>query len=209
MSVGSKMTALADGLRTLSGNTGKMTLDGMKFHVDNANEDIDSEAELINQIQLALQGKAAGGGGSGSTEDLTSVLTEQEALISELQEILRGKTQGDTTVGINIDTCTVHLISIGGKIDPIGPIATQVAYNTFENGVVQSKHVLVGGSTYMKFNNVVSGSIFAIDYSSTAAPEDMTFEKATKICNLGASDRYQLIRIDASSGEVATITAIS
>ena len=66
MSVNSKMTAIADEIRELSGTTGAMGLDAMATHVCNANDNVSIEADLIAQISSALEGKAAGGGsGSG------------------------------------------------------------------------------------------------------------------------------------------------
>ena len=61
MSVNSKMTALADEIRELSGTSEAIGLDAMKAHVNEANTDVAIEADLIEQIVDALEGKAAGG----------------------------------------------------------------------------------------------------------------------------------------------------
>ena len=71
MSINSKMTAIADKIRVLSGTTGAMGLDAMANHVGEANTNVSTEADLIAQISSALEGKAAGGGsgsGGGSAE---------------------------------------------------------------------------------------------------------------------------------------------
>ena len=61
MSVNSKMTALADEIRELSGTTDVMGLDVMATHVGEANDEVDSQAELIAQIKSALVGKGTCG----------------------------------------------------------------------------------------------------------------------------------------------------
>ena len=67
MSVNSKMTAIADEIRELSGTTGTMGLDAMADNLNEANRDVSAEADLIAQIANALDGKASGGNGSDTT----------------------------------------------------------------------------------------------------------------------------------------------
>ena len=63
MSVNSKMTAIADKIRTLLGRTGAMGLDAMATNLNTAVNECDTQAALIAQIKEALAEKAAGGGG--------------------------------------------------------------------------------------------------------------------------------------------------
>lgn len=58
--VNSKMTALADEIRELSGATDTKSLDEMKVDVDAANAEIAEQTELLEQIAAALEGKAGG-----------------------------------------------------------------------------------------------------------------------------------------------------
>lgn len=60
------LTSIADKIRVLSGTEEAMRLDDMENHVEDANINIDAEANLISQIAAALEGKAGGGGGGGS-----------------------------------------------------------------------------------------------------------------------------------------------
>lgn len=61
MSVNEKMTALADEIRELSGTTTSKSIDAMTSDVDAANAEIAEQAELLEQIATALEGKASGG----------------------------------------------------------------------------------------------------------------------------------------------------
>lgn len=67
MSVNTKMTAIADEIRTLSGTTDPMGLDAMATNVSNANEEIADQEALMEQLRSALEGKSVGGGGGSSS----------------------------------------------------------------------------------------------------------------------------------------------
>ena len=66
MSVNSKMTALADEIRELSGTSEAIGLDAMKTHINEANDEVASQVELLAQVVAALEGKAGGSGGGNS-----------------------------------------------------------------------------------------------------------------------------------------------
>lgn len=72
MSVNSKMTALANEIRELSGTSDKLGLDAMTTQLGEANDDINNQIDLIAQISSALEGKASGGGGSPSSNNIKS-----------------------------------------------------------------------------------------------------------------------------------------
>jgi hypothetical protein len=63
---GESVEAIADEVRELSGTNDLMGLTAIKSHVEEANSEINSQAELLGQIISALDGKAAGGGVVGS-----------------------------------------------------------------------------------------------------------------------------------------------
>lgn len=79
MGIHSKMTAIADKIRTLLGITGTMGLDAMSENLDAAVNQNNSQAELIYLIKAALVGKGAGDGVSDITLD-SITLTPQKTL---------------------------------------------------------------------------------------------------------------------------------
>ena len=95
MSVNSKMTAIADPIRTLMGKTGKLGLDAMANHLGDAVTEVDAQAALIQQIKTALEGKAAGGGGGfiypdGAFAPVTSFTDgKQYALVAVIDGVRR------------------------------------------------------------------------------------------------------------------------
>lgn len=91
MALTDKLTAIADEVRTLAGVADKLNLDDMATHTHDANTEVGTQENLIEQIRTALQGKAV----NPPTEDLNDVLTEQEALIAELQAILKVRASDD------------------------------------------------------------------------------------------------------------------
>lgn len=68
MSVNSKMTAIADEVRELSGSTEKLGLDAMATSLSDSNNTVTNQALIISNIKSTLRNKASGGGITPSGE---------------------------------------------------------------------------------------------------------------------------------------------
>ena len=131
MSINSKMTALADEIRELSGTTTPKSIDAMTSDVDAANTEIAEQTELLEQIVNALEGKVAGSGSGGSNM----------AVIQPLEVTKNGTytapamVDGYSPVIVNVagsgsasyDTCTVQILTNDGSLIP------KVAYTTVDS----------------------------------------------------------------------------
>lgn len=109
------------------------------FTIDN---ELTTQDNLIAQIQTALEGKAAGGG--GSTEDLDAIITELETKAATLNTTLANKAAGGGGGG-SVETCTINVSGYYNQID----IA---AYTAYSNGSFTS----VLGSAFASFDGVLS-----------------------------------------------------
>ena len=96
--VNSKMTALADEVRELSGATEALSIDEMTTNVGEANDEVDTQMSLIAQLAIELEGKAGGGGSNEDvtteTNEYTEKITQLETAVTALETELAGKASG-------------------------------------------------------------------------------------------------------------------
>lgn len=76
MSVNTKMTALADEIREISGETGKLGIDAMTTKVSEANDQVAEIESLISELDAALDGKSVSGGSGAAVETCTVTLVQ-------------------------------------------------------------------------------------------------------------------------------------
>lgn len=111
MSLNTKMTALANEIRELSGTTTSKSIDSMTTDIDTANNEINSQTDLIAQITTALEGKAGGAGGVTlpplDTPASASDILEGKEAINENGEVVTGTIQTKTSNDLTVNGATV------------------------------------------------------------------------------------------------------
>lgn len=116
MSVYTKMTAIADEIRTLSGTTDTMGLDAMATNVGNANTEINSQTDIIEQIIATLETKTAPSSGvelpSLTNEASASDMLAEKQLINSNNEVVTGTMTNNGAISLNIDGLTTSSATI-------------------------------------------------------------------------------------------------
>lgn len=83
---GSTLTSFANKVRSLSGSFGTLSTAEMDALIGEALADIETQESLIARIEQALEGKAIGGGGGGSTEPDYKDLYQRVEYITSAEE---------------------------------------------------------------------------------------------------------------------------
>ena len=154
MSISSKMTAIADKVRDLSGVSGKLGFDAIAENLGEAVTTCDSQAELIAQIQTALEGKSAGGGVKLPTltnPGVASDLAQGKQLIDQEGKIVEG----------------TALMPGGGFIYPDGAFAPVA---NFTNGKQYALVALIDGN--YRYINTTTYNNYTMNATTITIAED-------------------------------------
>lgn len=183
-----KMTALADEIRELSGTNTTKSIDAMTTDVGAANTEISEQMELISQISTALEGKAAGGGvtlpeltNPASTSD---ILSGKEAIDGEgniITGTIATKTSNDiTAVGATVIVPAGYYASQNDKTVALAPQATPT--------ITVSSSGLITASATQSAGYIIAGTETATKQLTTQAAKTIT--PTTSSQTAVASGRY-------------------
>ena len=111
MSVNSKMTAICDEVRTLSGATGKLGLVKIAARTHEANTEVSEQAEMIQQLKSILQGKAEGGTPTPTQEKTVEITTNGTHEVTPDE----GYALSKVTANVNVPIPDGYITPIGTK----------------------------------------------------------------------------------------------
>lgn len=177
MSVNSKMTALADEIRELSGTTEAIGLDAMKAHVGEANDEVASQVELLVQAVAALKGKAGGGsGGVVAINNQDKTITENGTYTADegytgLGVVTVDVASGGSSGGWDGVLASERPISIGALFFASDTSLKSIDINAWTNVGMGADTIQIGDYACFSTDSLetVSISLIASDTVSTEA----------------------------------------
>lgn len=198
MSVNSKMTALANEVRELSGTTEAMSIDEMTGTLNTENNNfatnISTQDDIIAQIQVALEGKAGGSTGedvTAETNAYTTKITQLTTAVTALETELAGKAGGGSG---SVETCTVNVS--GAYVNR----SDSVSYTTYSNGSFNA--VVIASSAFDgTLKDVVCGSM--ISFPGAYVEADCSEGEIIQM-----SPRAVFYKAPLISGVTATVTLV-
>lgn len=211
MSVNTKLTNLANEIREISGTTTKKSLDVMISDISAANDLIDEQETLLNDLRDIVDTLPEAGSGSGEdvtveVSEYTNKIASLESAVASLETELANKASGGSG---DIETCNL-MIDFSAKVNSAA-IGCDIID---ENGDA------IGATMYMDsainlvtIENVVCASSLFILYSGCGLP-GFSCENCYKLpltplsgSALGTPEnQLHTFKITAPRGETAKIT---
>lgn len=229
---GETLTAIADEVRTLSGATDELTTEEMKTNINTANSVIDNQADLLAQIQSALEGKVAGGSADPVLQEKTATPTTSSQTItpdsgydglskvtvnamptatqaspsisvSSAGLITASATQSAGYVSAGTKSATKQLTTQAAKtVTPTTSNQTAVASGRYTTGAITVK-----GDANLKADNITQGiSIFGVAGANPYEKNATTVEVNTQASKLDELKTILAGKATGGGGAVETCT---
>lgn len=154
------LAAIGDQIRVLNGTEESMTPAVMNSKLVSANEEVDTQGTLIDQLSELLDGKASSG-----SENLDAEISGQKILIANIMAALDEKASGGGGTPVNTNTCTVRITRNS---------STHAAYWTVVDGIPTPKLTLGYNSQDLNLELIMQcGSVafFIVSGVDTVTPE--------------------------------------
>jgi len=140
MSVNSKLVAIADEIRELSGTAEPMGLDAMASNLGEANDEVASQEDLIADIVAALEGKATGGSEAKLPTLINPAAEDEIFLNKEVIDKDGNKLTGSFTIDnelsvqndiiSQIQSAVNNLPEAGGSVGTAGSCTVTITFNS-------------------------------------------------------------------------------
>lgn len=204
--VDSKMTALADEIRELSGTTTLKGIDAMTSDIDAANAEIAEQAVLLEQIATALEGKAAGDGGV-TLPELTNPASTSDILGGK--EAIDG--EGNKITGTIAIMASSNLIADGATVTvPAGYYASNAtksvaSVSRAETTISVTKDATNDKLTLIASNNQGTGYVTGANKTATKTVT-LTTNGATATMSDGTNSVSKSVAAGSAKTPATTIT---
>jgi hypothetical protein len=213
------LTSIADEIRVLSGTEDAMSPSAMETKLQEANTDVNTETDLIEQIQLVLSNKT-------NVEDVTpevNVYTEKLEDLNDAISALELELRKKTNVDVEIKILTAKLSSDGTSISFTGLTEEpkmfaicptgNITFNTsnrfivnvvYDGTTTQGMYAVGSGSWNATYTGTYSNTYFSWTYSNGTLT--VKTSSSTNGGNFSSSVTYQLAYVTATEGSISNDT---